>query len=77
MIAPLHFRGSTAAHNMDTFPTVKHMGEGKVDGDYRTKRTILEIHDAPAAAIKMGKACRSRRNSAPAAPRPCHPPKLI
>lgn len=33
---------------MDTFPIVRRKDEGKYDGDYRTKRTILKIYDAMA-----------------------------
>jgi hypothetical protein len=29
---------------MDTFPIVRRRGEEKYDGDYRTKRVILEIY---------------------------------
>ncbi len=34
---------------MDTFPI-----EERLDGDYRTKRVILEIYDAMAEAIRTG-----------------------
>ncbi|MHB9009327.1 MAG: hypothetical protein ACYDC1_20650, partial [Limisphaerales bacterium] len=31
---------------LDTFPIVKRKDEAQFNGDYRTKRTILEIYDA-------------------------------
>ena len=34
------------AYIMDTFPIVRRKDEEKFDGDYRTKRVILEIYDA-------------------------------
>ena len=39
---------------MDTFPIVKRKDEEKYDGDYRTKRVILEIYDALAESIRTG-----------------------
>lgn len=39
---------------MDTFPIVRSRDEAKYDGDYRTKRTILEIYDQMAEAIRTG-----------------------
>ena len=43
-----------AAHIMGTFPIVKRKDEAKWSGDYRTKRTILEIYDAVAEATRSG-----------------------
>jgi hypothetical protein len=31
---------------MDTFPIVRRRDEAKFDGDYRTRRVILDIYDA-------------------------------
>jgi len=39
---------------MDTFPIVRRKDEAKHNGDYRTKRTILEIYDQMAEAIRTG-----------------------
>jgi hypothetical protein len=39
---------------MDTFPIVKRKDEAKGNGDYRTKRVILEIYDAMAEAVRTG-----------------------
>ena len=39
------------AYIMDTFPIVRRKDEGKHNGDYRTKRVILEIYDEIAEAI--------------------------
>jgi hypothetical protein len=41
--------------------------------DYRTKRTILEIYDALAEAIKTGKPYQTRLDPPPADPLCCHP----
>jgi len=60
---------------MDTFPIVKRKDEEKFNGDYRTKRTILEIYDALAEAMKTGKSYQTRLDPPPADPRCCHPPK--
>jgi hypothetical protein len=42
------------AYIMDTFPIVKRKDEAKWNGDYRTKRVILEIYDAMAEAARTG-----------------------
>jgi len=60
---------------MDTFPIVKRKDEEKFNGDYRTKRTILEIYDALAVAMKSGQPYQTRLNPPPADARCCHPPK--
>jgi hypothetical protein len=39
---------------MDTFPIVRRKDEEKYNGDYRTKRVILEIYDAMQEAIRTG-----------------------
>jgi hypothetical protein len=42
------------AYIMDTFPIVRRKDEEKYNGDYRTKRVILEIYDAMQEAIRTG-----------------------
>ena len=61
---------------MDTFPIVKRKDEAKFNGDYRTKRTILEIYDALATAMRTGQPYQTRLDPPPADPRCCHPPKV-
>jgi len=39
---------------MDTFPIVRRKDEEKNDGDFRTKRIILEIYDAMQESIRTG-----------------------
>jgi hypothetical protein len=63
------------AYIMDTFPIVKRKDEEKFNGDYRTKRTILEIYDALAESMKAGKAYQTRLDPPPADRRCCHPAK--
>jgi hypothetical protein len=58
---------------MDTFPIVKRKDEAKYDGDYRTKRVILEIYDAMAEAMRTGQPYQTRLDPPPADPRCCHP----
>jgi hypothetical protein len=60
---------------LDTFPIVKRKDEAKFNGDYRTKRVILEIYDALSESMKTGNAYQTRLNPPPADPRCCHPPK--
>ena len=60
---------------METFPIVRRKDEEKFDGDYRTKRVILEIYDALAEAIRSGRPYQTCLNPPPADPRCCHPPK--
>jgi hypothetical protein len=48
----------------------------KFNGDYRTKRTILEIYDALAEAMQTGNAYQTRLDSPPADPRSCHRRRL-
>lgn len=61
---------------MDTFPIVKRKDEAKSNGDYRTKRVILEIYDALAEAIKTGKPYQTRLNPAPASLAVAHLPRF-
>ena len=61
---------------LDTFPIVKRKDEAKFNGDYRTKRVILEIYDALAAAMKTGQAYQTRLNPAPASLAVAHLPRF-
>jgi hypothetical protein len=63
-----------AAYIMDTFPIVRRKDEAKYDGDYRTKRVILEIYDAMQEAIRTGEPYQTRLDPPPADPRCGHPP---
>lgn len=60
---------------MDTFPIVKRKDEAKYDGDYRTKRVILEIYDAMVEAMRTAQPYQTRLDPPPADPRCCHPEK--
>jgi len=60
------------AYIMDTFPIVRRKDEEKYDGDYRTKRVILEIYDAMQDAIRTGKPYQTRLDPPPADPRVAH-----
>ena len=42
-------------------------------GEYRTRRVILEIHDALDESIRTGKPCQTRFDPPPADPSCCHP----
>ena len=63
------------AYIMDTFPIVRRKDEEKYDGDYRTKRVILEIYDAMQEAMRTGQPYQTRLDPPPADPRCCHPPR--
>jgi hypothetical protein len=65
------------AYIMDTFPIAKRRDEEKFNGDYRTKRVILEIYDAMAEAIRTGRPYRTRLDPPPADPSCRHPKKKI
>lgn len=56
---------------MDTFPIVKRKDE-KTFGEYRTKKTILEIYDAMAEAKKSGSAYQTRLDPPPGDERAAH-----
>lgn len=56
---------------MDTFPIVKRKDEAKY-GEYRTKRTILEIYDAMQNVIATGQPYQTRLDPPPADRRCCH-----
>jgi hypothetical protein len=62
------------AYIMDTFPIVKRKDEQQ-HGEYRTKRVILEIYDAMAAAIRTGRPYQTLLDPPPADPRVAHQPK--
>ncbi|MEI8191436.1 MAG: hypothetical protein WCI75_17115, partial [candidate division NC10 bacterium] len=53
---------------MDTFPIVRRKDEKKCNGDYRTKRVILEIYDAMADAMRTGHPYQTRLDPPPGAP---------
>jgi len=52
-------RAEAVASIMDTFPVVRRKDEAQCDGDYRTRRVILDIYDALAASLCTGCAVRS------------------
>ena len=60
---------------VNTFPIAERKDEAKFNGDYRTKRTILEIYDALAESIRTGQPYATRLDPPPADARCCHPPK--
>jgi hypothetical protein len=62
---PTH-RG-TVSYILDTIPIVKRKDEEKFNGDYRTKRTILEIYDALAESIQSGQLYETRLDPPPPA----------
>ena len=53
---------------MDTFPIVRRKDEAAHDGDYRTKRVILEIYDAMQEAIRTGQPYRTCLDPPPGPP---------
>jgi len=65
------------AYIMDTFPIVKRKDEAKFNGNYRTKRVILEIYDEMAQAMSTGVPYQTRLNPPPADPACCHPQKKL
>jgi hypothetical protein len=56
------------AYIMDSFPIACRKDEEKYDGDYRTKRVILEIYDAMQEAIRTGQPYQTRLNPPPGPP---------
>jgi hypothetical protein len=54
---------------MDTFPIVHRKDEEKYNGDYRTKRVILEIYDAMQEATRTGQYYQTRLDPPPGPPR--------
>jgi hypothetical protein len=55
------------AYIMDTFPIIRRKDEEK-HGEYRTKRTILEIYDAMQESIYTGKSYQTRLDPPPGPP---------
>jgi len=53
------------AYILDTFPIVRRKDEGKYNGDYRTKRVILEIYDAMQEAIRTRQPYQTRLDPPP------------
>jgi hypothetical protein len=53
---------------LDTFPIVCRKDEEKFDGDYRTKRVILEIYDAMQESFRTGQPYKTRLDPAPGPP---------
>ena len=64
---------SAVDYVLDTFPIVRRKDEEKYDGDFRTKRVILEIYDAMQDAMRRGQPYQTRLDPPPADPRCCHP----
>jgi hypothetical protein len=56
------------AYIMDTFPIVRRKDEEKFNGDYRTKRVILEIYDVMQEAIRTGRPYQTRLDPPPGPP---------
>jgi len=63
------------AHIIDTFPIVRRKDEAKFDGDYRTRRVILEIYGALAESTRSGQPYQTCLDPPPADARCCHPPR--
>lgn len=57
------------AYIMDTFPIVRRKDEEKYNGDYRTKRVILENYDAMQEAVRTGNPFQTRLDPPPGPPR--------
>jgi hypothetical protein len=64
---------AAVAYILDTFPIVKRKDEANWDGDYRTKRVILEIYDAMAEAARTGIPYQTRLSPPPADAAVAHP----
>jgi hypothetical protein len=60
---------------MDTFPILKRRDEERSNGEYRTKRVILEIYDTMAESIRTNRPYQTRLDPPPADPRCCHQPR--
>jgi len=56
------------AYVMDTFRVVRDNDEQQFNGDYRTKRVILEIYDALQDAIQTGRPYQTRLDPPPGPP---------
>jgi hypothetical protein len=57
---------------MDTFPIIRRRDEEKHNGDYRTKRVILEICDAMQESILTGQPYQTLLDPPPADPGLAH-----
>jgi hypothetical protein len=67
----LHLYGLSredAAYILDTFPIVRRKDEDRHDGDYRTKRVILEIYDSLQDAMKADRSYQTPLNPPPGPP---------
>ena len=64
------------AYIMHTFPIVRRKDEAN-HGEYRTKRTIIEIHDAMQQAMRARTPYRTPLTPPAADPRCCHLPRTI
>ncbi len=58
----------SVAYIMDTFLIVRRKDEQKFDGDYRTKRIILEIYDAMQGSVRTGQPYQTRLDPPPGPP---------
>ena len=65
---------AAVAYILDTFPGVRREASAN-HGEYRTKRTILDIYDAIQASIATREPYRTRLAPPPADPSRCHPPR--
>jgi hypothetical protein len=63
----------SVAYILNAFSIVRRKDEERYDGDYRTKRVILEIYDAMQEAIRTGHPFQTRLDPLPADPSCCHP----
>ena len=62
------------AYILDTFPGVRREDEAN-HGEYRTKRTILEIYDAMQTSTATGEPYQTRLDPPPTDPSCSHPPR--
>jgi hypothetical protein len=67
----------TSDYIMETFPIVRKKDEAAHDGDFRTKRKILEIYDALADSLRLHVPYQTRLDPPPAAPALHHPKKKV
>jgi hypothetical protein len=73
----LHLYGvdrQDAEYIMDTFPLIRRRDEEE-HGEFRTKRTILEVFDQMSEAIRRGRPYQTPLGPSPAATAVAHPPK--
>ena len=52
-------------YSVDSFPFVKRKDKAKFNGDYRTRRTILETYDALAQSMLTGHRYQTRLDPPP------------